>query len=304
MKSSLITLIKKVFGSTSVKDEECLVHCPYCHHRKKKMSINLVSFAWKCWVCNKKGRNLTTLFYKGQATDDVLSKLKSLIKENGGSSKTVKVVKDHVRLPVEFRPLYTGDYRDPEFRNAIKYLKKRGVTKYDILRYNIGYCESGPYRGMVIIPSYDEDGQLNFYVGRSYYDSGFKHKLPKASKDIVGFDLLVNWNEPINIVEGVFDAISVGDNSIPLFGKQLPNQLKLKIAQSGVKRVNLLLDGDAMKDALRHAEYFMGNGIEVHLIEMGESDPSELGPEKVREMIKDSDELEFYRIMQLKLGFN
>jgi len=69
-----------------------------------------------------------------------------------------------------------------------------------------------------------------------------------------------------------------------------------------VKRINILLDGDAITDALQHAEYFINNGIEVHLIEMGDLDPSELGQEAVQQLIDDSVELDFHRIMELKLG--
>lgn len=302
MANALISLINATFGSSSTKGDECMVNCPYCHHRKKKMSINLITHKWKCWVCNKRGLKLTTLFYKVGASESTMNKIRTLTKTGTDYSKRVKDLKERVSLPVEFIPMYAGNYRSPDFRNAISYLKKRGVGKHEMLRYNIGYCESGEYNGMVVIPSYDANGQLNYYVGRSFYESEYKHKLPKISKDIIGNELLINWKEPINIVEGFFDAIAVGDNTIPLFGKQIPNKLKLKICDSGVKRINILLDGDAITDALQHAEYFINNGIEVHLIEMGDLDPSELGHEAVQQLIEDSVELDFHRIMELKLG--
>ena len=73
--------------------------------------------------------------------------------------------------------------------------------------------DSGKYGGMIIIPSYDEDGVLNFFTGRSYYDVNFKHLNPTVSKDIVGFGLFVNWDLPITIVEGAFDAIAISASS-------------------------------------------------------------------------------------------
>ena len=48
---------------------------------------------------------------------------------------------------------------------------------------------------------------------------------PKVSKDIIGFNLFINWNEPIVIVEGAFDAIAVKRNAIPLFGKVILDKL-------------------------------------------------------------------------------
>ena len=83
---------------------------------------------------------------------------------------------------------------------------------------------------MVIIPSYDSEGKLNFFVGRSYYkDATIRHKNPKVSKNIIGFESTINWKMPIVIVEGAFDAIAVKRNAIPLFGKKIMAVLKEKI---------------------------------------------------------------------------
>ena len=75
----------------------------------------------------------------------------------------------------------------------MKYIKNRGITNKDIIKYNIGYCEDGEYRNRIIIPSYDSNGNLNYFVGRDFYDSKLKYKNPKVSKDIIGFDLFINW---------------------------------------------------------------------------------------------------------------
>ena len=45
-------------------------HCPFCHHTKPKLEINFDDAVkgnpWHCWVCNKKGTNLVTLFKQAQ----------------------------------------------------------------------------------------------------------------------------------------------------------------------------------------------------------------------------------------------
>ena len=91
--------------------------------------------------------------------------------------------------------------------HAIRFLRKRGFNSEDIARYNLGYCSEGPYNNRIIIPSYDSDGKLNYFVGRDFYNSNFKYKNPPFPKDVVGFDLYVNWSLPIILVEGVFDAM-------------------------------------------------------------------------------------------------
>ena len=50
----------------------------------------------------------------------------------------------------------------------MSYLDRRGVTSLEIIKYQIGYCEEGPYKHKVIVPSYDEYGMLNYFVGRSF----------------------------------------------------------------------------------------------------------------------------------------
>ena len=156
---------------------------------------------------------------------------------------------------------------------------------------------------MVIIPSYDKEGILNYFVGRSYYDTTFKHKNPKVSKDIIGLELLINWNKSINICEGVFDAMTIGENTIPIFGKFLPKKLKLKIKEKNVKKVNIILDNDARKEALELCEYLMAENIDVRLVDVPEnSDPNEMGKEKIKNLIKNTPPLDFAKIVEIKFG--
>ena len=100
------------------------------------------------------------------------------------------------------------------------------------MKYQIGYCEVGPYKGMVIIPSYDDAGRLNFFSGRSFYsDSVMKHKNPIASKNIIPLELFVSWDFPIILCEGMFDAIAIKRNAIPLLGISISNKLMQKIIE-------------------------------------------------------------------------
>ena len=79
----------------------------------------------------------------------------------------------------------------------------------------------------------------------AYEDDTFKHKNPQVSKDIVGFELHINWNYPVCLVEGAVDAIAIKRNAIPLFGKTIPDQLKHRIIENNVKTIYICLDKDA-----------------------------------------------------------
>ena len=93
----------------------------------------------------------------------------------------------------------------PIYKHQLKYLKSRGVSQDDMIKYSIGYCEDGLYSNRIIIPSYDDEGQLNFFIGRDIFDSKLKYRNSPTPKDIIGFDLFVNWEEPILLVEGFLD---------------------------------------------------------------------------------------------------
>ena len=158
------------------------------------------------------------------------------------------------------------------------------------------------YSGRIIVPSFDDGGNLNYFVGRSFYDTKLKYKNPAVSKNIVGFDLFINWNEPIVLVEGVFDAIAIKRNAIPLFGKTIPDNLMRKIIQNKVKEIYLCLDKDALTDALNISQTLMNTGIRVGMVDLpDDTDPSSIGFEGIHSMLNDTDELTLSNLMRYKL---
>jgi len=298
----LISILETVLGrSKKTSGNNVSFRCPSCNHHKHKLEIDLSTQYWHCWVCNAKGRKLYSLFRKANASQ---VQIDDLNKEVGSYIPKRESVDNHtVMLPPEFQLILNGNKNNPEFRNALHYLKTRGITREDIVRYNIGYCETGEYGGMIIVPSYDKDGRLNFFTGRTYYkDASFKHKNPKISKDVIGFELIINWSEPITIVEGVFDAIAVKRNAIPLFGKIVLDKLKSTIIDQGVKTIYIGLDTDARKKALDICQYFIDNGIIIHLIELGDTDPSELGYNNFTELHNSTAPLTGSGLMLHKMG--
>ena len=58
-KFSIITLLESVLGKGKINaNDNVAFHCPFCHHNKKKMEVNIVTQYWHCWVCNAAGRKL------------------------------------------------------------------------------------------------------------------------------------------------------------------------------------------------------------------------------------------------------
>lgn len=279
-----LQLLESVLGSSTKANRDYYqFHCPFCNHPKKKLGVSLGNGTWKCWVCPSKGSKVSQLLFKLKTDGVRISKAKELWSEK---SKIVQNEPVSLQLPKEFLPLseQTGSFF---YRKAKSYLNSRGVNECDIIKHRIGYCEKGSFSDMVVFPYYSQHGTLTHFMGRTFFDSQYKFKEPvDVNKNIIGDENLINWQESLILVESKLDAIAVRRNAVPLNGKQIPERLKQKIITEGTPKVIFCLDGDALDDAIRNAEYFIQNGIEVERVELPiDQDPNSLGFEKVWEYI-------------------
>ena len=304
----VVNVINSVIGSGKPTARGNMAHtCPFCHHPKPKLEINYDENAtyyqkWHCWVCDKRGSKLMSLFKAIDAPQDKINELRSLV----GTSRIITTTRglDKIELPKEFKSLFEITEKDIIGRHALAYLKKRGISKHDILKYNIGYCEGGVYNKMIIIPSYSTEGKLNYFVARNFDpNSPVKYKNPPLSKNIVPFEVFINWSSPLVLCEGPFDALAIKRNAIPLLGKHIQENLMKRIVTSTVKQIYIALDKDAMKDALRFAEMLLNEGKEVYLVDLKDKDPSEMGFEKFTSLIQNTHPMSQYDLMAKKLQF-
>ena len=305
MSNKIVYLLDRVIGSKGQKlkkQNEYMYWSPFVVHHKPKLQVNIVTGKWHCWVSNAGGHNLFQLFKKLNATNDQFTELRGIVDETSYGYESKEVKKERkVELPKEFLSL-VYKHPSPVYKNAMMYLQRRGITYEDILKYNIGYCDQGLYTNRVIIPSYDEDGQLNFFVGRDIFESKMKYRNSPTPKDVVGFELFINWDEPIVLCEGPFDAIAIKRNAIPLFGKTILSNLRRKIIEKKVKQVYISLDRDAILDSIKMVEDFMKNDIDVYFVNLPEKDPSDLGFEKVIPLLKETEKMKFSDLMRYKLN--
>jgi hypothetical protein len=300
----LVNLVNSVLGTgkRTARGNQAY-HCPFCHHSKPKLEVNFTenkqgNNPWNCWVCGKKGKKISTLFKQIEVSPEIFAQLKPLVKS--GSDVEEVISSTLVELPKEYKT-FTDDITS---RHALAYLKKRNLSKSDLLKYNIGYCEYGLYKNMVIIPSYDSTGKLNYFTARSFEkDPYIKYRNPEVSRDIIPFELFINWDLPIILCEGPFDAIAIKRNAIPLFGKNLQPSLMKKIVTSKVQKIYIALDNDAIKKALEFCELLLNEGKEVYLVELKGKDPSEMGFEHFTKLIQNTTPLTNYKLMEKKLQF-
>ena len=300
----LLGYLENILGKSHKKARENYAFtCPKCNHRKPKLEINLHTNEkgenpFECWVCGFKGRTVRSLLKQLQVPPSQAREILQYVRKGEEERYRIDSV---LELPKEFQPLYNASSTSVLARKIKSYLQARGFTEEDYIKYNVGYCTSGEYSGRVIVPSYNEQNQLNFFVGRTYEDAYDKYKNPEASKDIVAFENMINWNMPIILVEGVFDAIAVRRNAVPLLGKAISKALLKRIIMSDVEDVYIALDRDAFKKAIEHAETLLNIGKKVYLIDLQDKDPSTIGFVKFTKIVQQAEELNLGKLLRLKL---
>jgi DNA primase len=309
MNYRLLVLLEKVLGKgRPTSGNNIAFYSPFCSHHKPKLEINLETIdgknPWHCWISNEKGKTIHSLFKKLKVDKNVYVALNECVENNYIQSN--KKDADALRLPDEFKPLTKlkkEDLKLPEIKHALLYLNQRNISVNDIKRYNIGVCISGDYKNRIIIPSYDDTGNLNYFVSRTFLKNEFiKYKNPKVVKTIIPFDLYINWELPIYLVEGVFDAIAVKFNAIPLLGKSLSDSIKKKIIEKKPPCVYVALDSDAKKDALRIIKTIASFGIPVYYADIKDKDPSEMGHSCFFNHIKKSNVFTNEDLLKLQLS--
>ena len=269
-------IVTDILGSYRRAGDEHLYHCPFCKHHKKKMSVNFSINSWKCWVCDARGKNIYRLVRKFgnyqqrqkylelQGRLD-LTEFEDIFKE----INDVETIQS-IDLPPEFVSL-CNKHLPIHSKAPLEYLRKRGISKWDILKWKIGYCREGRYAGRIIIPSINEDGNCNYFIARSYVGHDRRYLNPPCGRDIVFNSLMVDWDEPVVLVEGVFDAIVVGDNAIPVLGSTLREDSRLFQALAiHDTPVFVALDPDAEKKAHWMIKSLMKYDLEVKKINLEE----------------------------------
>ena len=271
--ASKTSLLSAALGEYHKSGDEVLFYCPFCKHHKRKLSVNLRSNNYKCWVCDVRGKNVRRLLkvrlsYSQLMEWDKLNNVVDLTQLNADLfQQQEQYVKETIDLPNEFISLANKNL-PVTTRFATKYLFDRGLTKQDILMWKIGVCLSGEYAGRIVVPSFDTNGNCDYFVARSYGKAFPKYMNPNVSKDIVFNELFVDWNQDIVLVEGVFDAMKA-QNAIPLLGSTLNEKTTLfnKIVQYD-PTIYIALDPDADKKANDVIEKLSHYDIQIYKVDV------------------------------------
>lgn len=212
----------------------------------------------------------------------------------------IDVESPDIELPVEYLPLWQA--KDSKFAKAEEYLAYRNIDKWVWAQARLGVCLEGKYKDRIIIPflragqsftSSDESTALK-YVGfsaRTFANAGMKNLYPKNMKRATTLFNLEALEEPIEepviIVEGAFDALSLWPNAVALLGKPVNGHIEL-IAQTR-RPICVCLDGDAWVAGKMLATRLKLKGARAAWAKLpAKEDPNSIDKKKLKYLISQS----------------
>lgn len=257
----LVELLRDVLGEEKQHYEskaQISFDCPVCAQEKGldggdgkgNLEINYLRHVYKCWACGELyGTHgpLGKLFDKFGTKKQ--KKLYELVKPEELKQEEAK--KPKLRFPEGYTKFRDSNPIFIPHREAINYLRSRGITDEIIEKYNVGYTVKGDFAYRIIVPSFNSEGQLNYFIARAWTNKKMKYKNPSAEKDQIIFnESLIDWEKDVYLVEGVFDSFFL-DNSIPMLGKVMSKLLFETLYTKANGNIIICTDGDAWENGLK-----------------------------------------------------
>ena len=257
----LVELLTDVLGSHHQHYEskgQISFDCPVCAEEKGldqgdgkgNLEINYIRHVYKCWACGETHGTHGPLgkLFDGYATKSQ-KKVYNLIKPEELKQEEKKKVR--LRLPEGFTTFKDSNPRFIPHIEAYKYLQSRGITDEIIEKYRIGYTATGDYAYRIVVPSYDTENQLNYFVARAWVPKKMKYKNPPVPKDEIIFgESAIDWKKDVYLCEGVFDSFFL-PNPIVMLGKKMSKLLFETLYLKAEGNIIICTDGDAFQDGFR-----------------------------------------------------
>ncbi len=233
--SKLENWISLNFDSYKRNKSDFLVNSIFKEDRKFKLSISPEKQCYHCWKTDESGslwrlvakingcskKEALEEIYTIDSIDCFESKLEQFKSQINKQQKIKK--KKFLDYPEGFKFINYDSVGEINIR-ALKYCIKE--RKIDPIKWKLGYCHEGKYDRRLIIPFYDKNGKLIYFIARALYNQNNKYVNPfDVKKEEVLFSR--DWdfnNKDVIIVEGALDAmilIELGFNAVSIQGKSI-----------------------------------------------------------------------------------
>lgn len=209
-------------------------NCPFCPKllgkidRKQALAINMTNGAFVCFRCGTTGR----------MRDDEYKRVEAKPEEH-----------HELGAPEGYVCLTTPDGEASlSAEPAREYLRSRKLTRAAVTAGKVGACLSGRYEGRVIVPVLGSEDEWLGWVGRVWFKGAARaYSYPRGmQRGQVLYNhsaLLVETDEPVLVVEGVFDALAYWPHAVAVLGK--PSETQVYALASARRPVVVVMDGDA-----------------------------------------------------------
>ncbi len=278
--SDKIRFLNKVFGTCVLGSDglNAAVCCPnpkcgsYGNSAKKKLTVRIDNDHFHCWVCDIRGRSLHGMLRKyfpahiHEYENKFAGKKRALVIESQ---------EEEVVIPPEgFKLLATSiSLKDPDVQETIRYARARNLTNKDFWYFKLGTCTKGRFRRRLIMPSFNEDGDLNYFVARTIDNDESKMKYLNAKvskKNVIFNEINIDWSKEVTLVEGPMDLTKCDSNSTCLLGSHFSEEYAIfqKIIKNKTP-VLLALDSDMNDRTQKYCKLLSSYGISVRVLDLG-----------------------------------
>lgn len=306
IRNKVYSYITKVMGMRDYTRGWVKGNCPNCN-RIDKFGVNLSRNRTNCFVCGYHPTPLTLIMELEGFKEyrEVLIFLKAYKGKEYLEPIIKRIEKVDIKLPLGYTNILFG--KSLLARQARKYIISRRFDPEEVSYKGWGYCTTGPYLGYIIIPFYI-GGKLVYFNARRYLGSGPKYNNPKIDEFGIGKSLII-YNldalaiyDEIYLVEGVINADTIGDNAIASGGKKISYYQISAIIKSPVEKVSIILDPDALEDAIK-AGLLMSYHKDIRLIIWnGNEDVNDIGRKETFRRINNIPWQSYNDILKLKLN--
>jgi hypothetical protein len=246
--------------------------CPMCGRDNWKLYLSPDTGLWKCFGCNAAGHldlghtnALAILHAKSQAAP--------------------------TWAPMDLPPFQALSAA------AHDHLRwKYGLSPEQCARYSLVEGAAEPYIGRILVPYFNQAGEIIYYTGRSYIGETPKYKAADGKHPLyyprwAAKGWLERRSSQLVLVEGTFDAmktLEAGFLGCAIGGTGLPRHLLpslMKLASNPI--VTIALDSDALDKALalqRRLQPFVAGEVRVVMLPPGE-DPGSMSIDQLQEVL-------------------
>ena len=293
-------------------DDEVRFPCPFCsgkgygEDQHGHLYYNTSKEVFVCFRCGEKGsakwlcRKAGAPYPEPGALRQVPASLLDMVRKSLELAPKEESA-GTVTYPCEVRLVVPGS-------PALPYLISRGISVEEVQAARLSW---GTYKGAdrIFFPVHSpEDGRMTYWSARAFRNEEpgrpvEKYVNPDSRKGSIVYNLdRARRHTQVVVTEGVVSALAVGSRGVATFGKAVSLEQRSALLRHPFEEYVVALDGDARREALELASFFLAQGRRASLICFGKKeDPASCDlPRRLEERVS----CDFVGLANLKMGID